>query len=137
MATTFDTALPVPHATRAVWAGRIVSALALAMLGLDAAMKLAVPQAMIDHSPPLGLPADPGLYRMLGGILLVAVVLHIVPRTRLIGALLITAFLGGAVAVNLRAGMPLFSNILFGAYLGLLVWAGYYLRDAKLRALLG
>ena len=136
MATTFDIALSAPNATRTVWAGRIMSGLALAMLGLDAVMKLAVPQLMIDNSPPLGLPADPGLYRMLGGILLVAVVLHLVPRTRLIGALLITAFLGGAVAVNLRAGMPLFSNTLFGVYLGLLVWAGYYLRDAKLRALL-
>lgn len=106
------------------------------MLGLDAVLKLALPQAMIDHSPPLGLAPEPGLYRTLGAILLGNLALHLWPRTRLLGALLVTAFLGGAVAVNARAGAPFFSNTLFGVYIGLLFWLGYWLRDARLRALL-
>ena len=121
-----------PRTTGAVWAGRILSGLAVAVLGLDAVMKLALPQAMIDHSPPLGLPADTGFYRLLGAILLAAVALHVWPRTRLLGAVLITGFLGGAVAVNLRADMPLFSNTLFGVYVGALLWGGLLLRDPTL-----
>ena len=114
----------------------LVSALVLAMLGLDAVMKLAFPQLMIDHSPPLGLANDVGLYRMLGATLLAAIVLHLVPRTAFLGAILITAFLGGAIAINLRAGMPFVSNTLFGFYLGAFLWLGYWLRDMRVRALL-
>ena len=119
-----------------LWAGRILSGLAIAFLALDATMKLAVPEMAIKYSPPLGLAPDPGLYRALGAVLLVALALHLWPRTRLLGALLVTAYLGGAVAVNVRAGMPLWSNTLFGVYVGLLFWLGYWLRDARVRALL-
>lgn len=122
-------------ATRAAIAGRVLSGLAVALLALDAVMKLALPQAMIDHSPPLGLPADVGFYRLLGAILLAALALHLWPRTALLGAILVTGFLGGAVAVNLRAGMPLFGNTLFGVYLGLILWTGYALREPRLRTL--
>lgn len=117
-------------------AGRVLGGLAIAFLALDAGLKLAVPQAMIDHSPPLGLPADPGFYRLLGTILLGALALHLWPRTALLGAILVTAFLGGAVAVNLRAGMPLFGNTLFGVYVGVAFWAGFALRDRRVHALL-
>lgn len=125
-----------PTNNKTVWAGRVLSGLAILALGLDAVFKLAAPQLMIDNSPPLGLAPDPGLYRTIGSILLVGVVLYAWPRTALLGALLITAFLGGAVAVNLRADMPLFSNTLFGVYLGLVVWGGLWLRDPRVRALL-
>ena len=90
---------------------------------------------MIANSPPLGLAPDPTLYRTLGAILLASVMLHLWRRTAFVGALLITAFLGGAVAINVRADMPLFSNTLFGVYLGLMVWGGLWLRNARLRAL--
>lgn len=126
----------LPAASRSIWAGRIISGLVIAMLGLDAVVKLAAPQLMIDHSPPLGLANDVGLYRMLGVILLAAIVLHVVPRTAFLGAILITAFLGGAIAINLRADMPLISNTLFGFYLGALFWIGFWLRDMRIRALL-
>ncbi|MGY4397471.1 hypothetical protein ACVWZA_002665 [Sphingomonas sp. UYAg733] len=125
-----------PPNTKTLWAGRVLSGLAIFALGLDAIAKLTVPRLMIDNSPPLGLAPDPGLYRTIGTILLVGVVLYAWPRTAFLGALLITAFLGGAVAVNLRADMPLFSNTLFGAYVGLVAWAGLWLRDPRVRALL-
>lgn len=133
-----DLADPAAHApaSRSVWAGRILSGLAVAALGLDATMKLAVPQLMIDNSPPLGLPADTGFYRMIGAILLAALALHVWPRTAILGAVLITGFLGGAVAVNAVAGMPLFGNTLFGVYVGIVVWAGLWLRDPRARALI-
>lgn len=131
-------ALPEPtpaRATRLVIAGRVLSGLAIVMLALDAVAKVAAPAAMIANSPPLGLPADPDLYRLLGGILAVCVALYVWPRTALLGAVLLTGFLGGAVAINVRAGMPLFANTLFGVYLGLFVWGGLYLRSPLLRAL--
>ncbi len=127
--------MPTPG-KRGLWAGRVISGLAALMLGLDGTMTLAAPQMMIANSPPLGIAPDPDLYRALGAILLGCVALYVWPRAAFLGALLITAFLGGAVAVNVRADMPLFSNTLFGVYIGVLVWAGLWLRDARVRALL-
>ncbi|RHW18872.1 DoxX family protein [Sphingomonas gilva] len=123
-------------ASRSVWAGRALSGLAVAALGLDAVMKLAAPQLMIDNSPPLGLPADTGFYRMIGAILLAALALHVWRRTAVLGAVLVTAFLGGAVAVNAAAQMPLLSNTLFGVYVGIVFWVGFALRDPRVRAML-
>ncbi|MGH6613935.1 DoxX family protein [Sphingomonas sp.] len=125
-----------PINTKTLWIGRVLSGLAILALGADAVFKLATPQLMIDNSPPLGLAPAPGLYRTIGAILLISVALYAWPRTAFLGALLITAFLGGAVAVNLRADMPLFSNTLFGIYIGLVAWAGLWLRDLRVRALL-
>lgn len=127
---------PSPASPRTLWAGRIVSGLAIAMLALDAATKLIAPEMAIKYSPPLGLAPNPALYRTLGAILLGSLALHLWARTRLLGALLVTAFLGGAVAVNVRAGIPLLSNTLFGVYVGIAFWLGYWLRDARVRALL-
>src|ERR1700712_70922 len=121
---------------KSIWTGRVLSGLAIIVLAIDALSKIIVPQMMIDNSPPLGIPADTGSYRIIGAILLVSLFLHVWPRTAFFGALLVTAFLGGAVAVNFRAGMPLFSNTLFGTYIGLIFWAGLWLRDARVRALL-
>ena len=135
MATTFDTA-PVRRADRAIIAGRILSGLVILFLAADALGKLIAPATMIAYSPPLGLPADPGLYRLLGTILLACTALYAAPRTALVGAVLLTGYLGGAIAVNLRAEMPLISNTLFGVYLGLFIWAGLYLRSARLRAVI-
>lgn len=117
-----------------LFAGRVLTGLSCLALAMDGFFKLAAPQAMIDNSPPLGLPADPSLYRLLGAILLASVALHLWRRTALIGAILVTAFLGGAIAVNVRAQMPLLSNTLFGVYVGIIFWAGYWLRDPRLRA---
>ena len=121
---------------REVWAGRAVSGLAVLVLLMDAGGKLIAPEAMIANSPPIGLPADAGFYRTLGAILLVATLLYAWPRTAVLGAVLVTGYLGGAVASHLRVGSPLFSHVLFGVYLGLFVWGGLWLRDARVRALL-
>ena len=75
--------------------------------------------------------------RGLGLLLLVCTVLYLLPRTAVLGAILITGFLGGAVATHLRVGSPLFSHVLFGVYLGVLIWGGLWLREPRLRALQG
>lgn len=137
MATTipFDVA-SAPRADRRVWAGRILSGLAILFLTMDAAGKLVVPELMIANSPPLGLPVDPGFHRLLGAILAICTALYAWPRTAPLGAVLLTGYLGGAVATHLRVGSPLFGFTLFGVYLGIAVWAGLWLRDARVRALL-
>ncbi len=125
--------------TRRLPSARLVgwglSGLALAFLGADAAGKLLAPELMIANSPPLGLPEDPGFHRLLGAILAVCTALYAVPRTAPLGAVLLTGYLGGAVATHLRVDSPLFSHTLFGVYVGAFVWAGLVLRDRRLRAL--
>ena len=113
-----------------------LSGLTVALLAADAAGKLLVPDVMIANTPPLGLPADPGFYRLLGAILAIGVALYTLPRTAFLGAVLLTGYLGGAVAIHLRVGDPLFGATLFGVYLGLMAWGGLWLRDPRLRALL-
>lgn len=116
--------------------GVALSALVTVFLAFDAAGKLFVPETMIANSPPLGLPSDPGFHRILGGILLACVTLYAFPRTSVLGAILVTAYLGGAVATHARMGSPLVSHTLFGVYLGVLLWLGLWLRSPGLRALL-
>lgn len=116
--------------------GIALSVLAILFLALDAAGKLFAPEMMIANSPPLGLPDDQGFHRMLGAILAVCVVLYALPRTSVLGAVLLTAYLGGAVATHARIGSPLLSHTLFGVYLGVLLWLGLWLRNADLRAVL-
>ena len=113
-----------------------LSALAILFLAADAAGKLLVPDVMIANSPPLGIPADPAFYRLLGAILAICTTLYAIPRTAVLGAILLTGYLGGAVASHLRVGSPLLSFTLFGVYLGFAVWGGLYLREPRLRALL-
>jgi len=122
---------------RTVWAGRILSGLAILALAMDAAGKLFAPELMIANRPPLGLPADPAFHRMLGAILAACVALYAWPRTSVFGAILLTGFLGGAVATHLRVGSPLASFTLVGVYLGVVIWLGLWLRDQRVRALFG
>ena len=117
--------------------GWALSGLAILFLGTDAGAKLLVPAMMAAYTPAqLRLPADPGFYRLLGTILALCTALYAVPRTAVLGALLLTGYLGGAVATHLVAGSPLFSNTLFGIYLGLATWGGLWLREPRLRSLL-
>lgn len=133
--TTTDITVHPGRTTRAIWAGRVLSGLAILALSLDAVGKLAVPELMIANSPPLGLPADPAFHRLLGAILAICVVLYAWPRSSVLGAILLTGFLGGSVATHLRVGSPLASATLFGVYLGVILWAGLWLRDLRVRAL--
>lgn len=115
--------------------GWVLSGLSLAFFAMDAGGKLLVPEAMIANSPPLGIPADPSFYRELGAILAICTALYAWPRTAILGAVLLTGYLGGAVATHLRVGSPLLTHTLFGVYLGLLVWGGLWFREPRLRAL--
>ena len=113
-----------------------LSGLAIAFLALDAGGKLLAPELMIANSPPLGLPTDPGFYRLLGAILAVCTILYAYPRTAVVGAVLLTGYLGGAIATHLRIGSPLLTHTLFGVYVGLIVWVGLLLREPRVRALM-
>ena len=122
-------------ATQSEWVGRVLSGVAIIFLAADAAGKLFAPEMMIANSPPLGLPAESGFHRMLGGILTICILLYAWPRSAILGAVLITGFLGGAIATHIRIASPLFSHTLFGVYIGLFVWGGLWLRNTKLRAM--
>ena len=117
-----------------LWAGRAMSGLVVLFLAMDAGMKLLDLQPVRDAAVQIGWPV--ALDRTLGVIGLTCLMLYAVPRTAVLGAILTTGLLGGAVAAHLRLGDPLFSHVLFGVYIGLLAWGGLYLRDERLRALL-
>jgi hypothetical protein len=121
-------------ASPAVWTGRVLSGLfVLFMLGASIAPKFLMADRVAELSlTPLGWPAR--YLTLIGLIELGGVILYVIPRTRLLGAVLMTGLLGGAIAANLRVGSPLFSHTLFGVYLGLAMWGGLWLRDASLRA---
>lgn len=130
------THLAPPVSNRAAWSGRVLSGLVIAFLLFDGVIKL-VPLAPVTETlVSLGYSADPMLSRGLGVITLACTLLYAFRRTSLLGAILLTGLLGGAMATHLRVGSPLFSHLLFGFYLGLMAWGGLYLRDARLRALL-
>jgi len=129
-----EDARPAFPAARLGWA---MSGAAILFLGADAGAKLLMPEMMAAYTPPeLRIPGDPAFYRLLGTILALSAALYAVPRTAFLGALLLTAYLGGAVATHLSAGSPLFSNTFFGVYLGVALWGGLWLREARLRTLL-
>ena len=115
-----------------LWAGRIVSALAVLFLLLDGVTHLMKPAPVAEAFNRLGFPLS--LSVELGIIELVCVAVYVIPRTSILGAILLTGYLGGAVAIHLRVLDPLFDTI-FPILIGALVWAGLYLIDTRLRAL--
>ena len=123
-------------APAAVWTGHILSGLVIAFLTLDAGFKLVPIQPVIEAMHDLGFPETAAMARGLGLLLLACTILYAVPRTAVLGAVLLTGYLGGAIAVHLRLGHPWFSHVLFGAYLGVAAWAGLLARRAPLRALI-
>ena len=116
------------------YGGWALTVLAILFLLMDAGMKLAGASVSVEASSALGFDEDQ--VRLLGVILLASVVLYTIPQSAPLGAILITAYLGGAIAVNLQHHTPLFSHQLFGVYLGLFVWGGLFLRTPQLRSLL-
>jgi hypothetical protein len=129
---TTDQTAPISNA--ALWTGRVMSGLVIAFLLIDGGMKLVPFDVVIEASAQLGLPAH--LARTLGVIILVCTLLYAFPKTAVLGAILLTGLLGGTVATHLRVGSPIFTHMLFGVYLGLMLWGGLYLRDPRLRALI-
>jgi len=115
------------------WAGALLSALPALFLVFDGAMKLVKIQPVVEAMDKMGFPDAAA--RPIGLILIACVVLYAVPRTAVIGAVLLTGYLGGAIATHVRIADPLFSHTLFPVYFGILLWGGLYLRDARVRAL--
>jgi hypothetical protein len=123
-----------PISKRALWAGRVVSSLVVLFLLFDSAIKLMKLGPVVEGTVRLGYPESTILG--IGLALLVCVVAYVIPRTAVLGAILLTGYLGGAIATHVRVGNPLFSHTLFPIYVALLVWGGLYLRNGRLRALL-
>jgi hypothetical protein len=119
---------------RSVVVGRVLSGLVVLFLIPDGIIKFVRPAPVVEAFEHLGWPLT--LANMIGVLLLVCVALYALPRTSVLGAILLTGYLGGAVATHLRVGDPVFSHILFPTYLGVLLWLGLYLRDSRLRVLL-
>jgi hypothetical protein len=117
-----------------LWIGRVMSAIVVLFLLMDASMKLADMEWVQQAAQQLGWPLT--LDRVLGLIDLACLILYAVPRTAVLGAILMTGLLGGAIAAHLRLLDPLFTHTLFGVYLGLLAWGGLWLRDERVRALI-
>ena len=115
------------------WAGIIISAIPVLFLLMDAVLKFVKPEEVVTTTVGLGYPVT--LIVPLGIVLLVSIILYVVPQTALIGAILLTGYLGGAVATHVRVGSPLFTHQLFPVYLGIMIWLGLYLRDVRLRSL--
>lgn len=127
---TYATAVPRAN----VRAGAIITALPVLFLLFDSAIKLARIQPALDAFGQLGWPVH--LAWFIGALQLFCLALYLVPGTAVLGALLLTALLGGAVATHVRVGSPLLTHSLFPVYLALFLWAGLYLREPRLREVL-
>lgn len=126
----------VASSNKGVWAGRVISALPILFLLADAIGKLwrPLPAAVVEGTTKVGWPVS--VIPTLGAVLLVSTILYAIPRTSVLGAILLTGYLGGAVATNVRVGNPLFSYILTPVYVGVFVWGGLFFREPRVRALL-
>jgi len=125
---------PAPLALKWIWTGRILSGLMVLFLLFDGIIKFMKIQPVIDTFAQLGWPIKFAV--PIGIIDVVCAVLYAIPRTAVLGALLMTGLLGGAIATHVRIESPLFSHTLFGVYMGLVAWGALYLREPRLRALL-
>ena len=114
----------------------VLSGLVILFLLFDGGIKLVPLDIVTEASAQLGLPTSAGFARALGILTLIGVVLYAIPRTSVLGAILLTGYMGGAIATHLRIGSPLFTHVLFGFYLGVLIWGGLYLRDERVRQLI-
>jgi hypothetical protein len=131
-------ATPLTEATdvskKAIWTGRVFSGLAALFLIADSIGKFLKPAAVIEGTVKLGYPESAILG--IGITLLICTILYLIPRTSVLGAILLTGYLGGAVATHVRVGNPLFSHVLFPVYMGMFIWGGLYLRDRSVRDLI-
>jgi hypothetical protein len=123
-----------PTSKKVLWAGRIMSGLAVLFLLFDSSLKLVNSEPAIKGTVELGY--APALIVPLGLLLLICTLLYVVPSTSVLGAILLTGYLGGAVASQVRVGHPLFGFVLFPVYLGILLWGGLYCREGRIRALI-
>ena len=125
--------VPVSNSVSHRWIGRTLTALPVLFLLFDSALKLANAAPVLETMPQLGY--APEIARSIGLLELFCVLLYLTPRVQVLGAVVLTGYLGGAVATHVCVGNPLFSHVLFPVYIAALFWAGLYLRDARVRAL--
>lgn len=125
-----SSAIPRDSGKRMLWTGRVLSTLAILFLLFDAAGKFMMPSFVVDAFARLGIPAALGM--SIGALLLSGTILYAIPRTAVLGAVLLTGYLGGAVAIQMRVGNPTFETV-FPVILGIVIWGGIYLRDCGLR----
>ncbi|HZH09520.1 MAG TPA: DoxX family protein [Microvirga sp.] len=136
-----DIASPNTRASSAInpaglWAGRVLGGLVVLFLLMDSMIKLVPLDVVAETTAQLGWPTDDVTLRLLGGILLACTLLYAYPRASVLGALLLTAYLGGAVATHARIGSPLLTHTLFGVYVGFALWCSLWLRNPHVRRLL-
>lgn len=116
-----------------LWTGRVLSGVVVLFMLFDSVTKILKTQQVIDATMRIGFPLSTIV--PIGIVLLVCTILYALPQTSVLGAILLTSHLGGAVSANVRAGSPVF-NSAFAIVFGVLVWLGLYLREPRLRALL-
>lgn len=122
-----------PVSKKRVWAGRIIGGLPALFLIVDAVMKFIKPPLVVEATVKLGYPES--VIFGLGIVLLVSTILYLIPMTSVLGAILLTGYLGGAVATHVRVGEGPFS-VLFPVIFGAMLWGGLWLRDDRLRSLI-
>lgn len=115
----------------ALWTGRVLSTLVVLFMAWDASMKIIRLPVVMEGTGKLGYSAS--VIVPIGVVSLICTILYAVPRTSVLGAILMTGYLGGAVATNVRAGLPLAMYVLFPVYVGILLWLGLYLRNLEVR----
>ena len=120
-----------PVSKKALWTGRVLSALPILLLLFSGVMKLAKPPAVVEGFAHFGLPEK--LILTIGLLEIVCTLIYAIPRTSVLGAILLTGYLGGATATNVRVGDP---SSIITVLLGIMIWGGLYLRDNRLRALI-
>jgi hypothetical protein len=128
------TAQTASTSTAMLWTGRILSGLAVLFLLFDSVIKVLRLSFAVEGTTELGYPESVVL--PLGILELVCLILYVIPQTSVLGAILLTAYLGGAIATHVRLGNPLFSHILFPVYIALFIWGGLFLLEPRLRALI-
>ena len=131
-----DTIAQPATSKAARWTGYAMSGLVILFLLFDGGIKLVPLEIVTETSAQIGLPPDASFARLLGILTLIGVLLYAIPQTAVLGAILLTGYMGGAIATHLRIDSPLFSHTLFGVYLGLLIWGGLYLREPRLHTLI-
>ena len=126
------------HAARTsnkmIWAGRIMSALPVLFLLFDGTIHIMKLPAVVEGFAKAGFPISTAV--PLGIIEIVCIILYAIPRTSVLGAILLTGYLGGAVATNVRQQLPMLGYVLFPVYVGVFLWGGLWLRDARVRSLI-
>jgi DoxX-like family len=127
---------PILQNRTAIWCGRVLSGLIVIFMLFDSGIKF-VPLAVVTETMgQIGWPTTPDMARVLGVLGFVSALFYAIPRSSVIGAILLTGYLGGAIATQLRIGAPVFSHILFGVYLGVMAWGGLVLRNGNLRKII-